>query len=179
MGQVDRAFSTSVELSIRQEAAPLRLVSALLIAFVIGALAQTPSAPVAIRGGVGPVLFLRFSPNGGELAVISGWGPVALFETSSYRRARTFITERAFCAAANCIGVVAYSPDGTRMATAEGTNGARVWNAVDRGEPIPTKGWILAVSELYALKTPVRVLQEPSGDIRAWDGRSSRPTANF
>jgi hypothetical protein len=48
----------------------MKFASAFLAVFVLGALAQTSSAPVVIKDGFGPVMFLRFSPNSGELARI-------------------------------------------------------------------------------------------------------------
>jgi len=115
---------------------------------------QSPSAPVVIKGAIGPVTFLRFSPNGGELARNSTFGPLGLSDTTVYRKARTF-----------SIGMrmVAYSPDGTKIATAEGRDGARVWDAAVRGKP--TKSSWLGVDEIYVLDTPLQVLQAPSAEI--------------
>jgi len=139
----------------------MKIVSAFLAVLVFGALAQTPSAPVVIKGGY-PVLFLRFSPNGGELVRLCAFGPVALFDTTSYRRARTFLTEIEHTPG---LMMVAYSPDGTRIATADGYGGARVWNAADPGRPMPKKGAsFFGVDELYVLDTPLQVLQAPGPD---------------
>ncbi len=120
----------------------------------LGVFLQTPSAPVVIKGGIGPVTFLRFSPNGGELARLSMFGPVALFDTTSYRKARTF-----------SIGMrmVAYSPDGTKIATAEGRDGARVWDAAVPGKPRKASGF--GIDEIYLLDTPLQVLQAPSAEL--------------
>jgi len=136
----------------------MKFVSAFLAVFVSGALAQTSSAPLIIKAGSGPVMFLRFSPNGGELARICAFGPVAMFDTTSYRRARTFLPEIEHTPE---LTGFAYSPDGTKIATAEGYRGARVWNAADPGKPIPKEQSILVVDELYVLDTPLRVLQAP------------------
>jgi hypothetical protein len=62
-------------------------------------------------------VFLRFSPDGRELARIPMFGPVRLSDTASYKKIRTFKVG---------MRMVAYSPDGTKLATAEGTDGARV-----------------------------------------------------
>lgn len=129
----------------------MKLVSALLTVFLLGALAQTPSATAIIKDGTGAVAFLRFSPDGRELARISQFGPVMLFDTNGYRKARTF-----------SIGMrmVAYSADGTKIATAEGRDGARVWDAADAGKPTRNS----VVDEVRLLDTPLRVLQAPSQD---------------
>ncbi len=144
----------------------MKFVSVFLAVFVFGALAQTPSAPVVIKSEFGPVMFLRFSPNGGELARLCGFGPVALFDTTTYRRARTFLTEIEHTPS---LMMVAFSPDGARIATAEGRNGARVWNAADPGKPdrahvyrLNGSRFWLSVDELYVLDTPLRVLQAPT-----------------
>lgn len=114
---------------------------------------QSPSAPVVIRGGTGPVTFLRFSPNGGELARLCAFGPVALFGTNGYRKVRTFPTG---------MRMVAYSPDGTKIVTAEGRDGARVWDAAVTGNP--TKPSVLGGDDTYLLDTPLQVLQAPSAE---------------
>ncbi len=66
--------------------------------------------------------------------------------------------------------MVAYSRDGSRIATAEGIDGARVWDAAVPGKPhqlFPQHGdWMarLGADEFYLLDTPLRVLQAPSRD---------------
>jgi WD40 repeat protein len=137
----------------------VKFVSAFLAVFVSGALAQTPSAPVVIKDECTWVLSLEFSPNGGELARFCFGYEVALIDTTSYRRARTFLTETEHTPQ---LQGFAYSPDGTMIATAEGRNGARVWNAADPGKPLPKEKSISFVYELYALETPLRVLQAPT-----------------
>lgn len=113
---------------------------------------QSTGAPVLIKGGIGPVTFLRFSPRGDELARVSMFGPVALFDTTTYRKARTFPIG---------MRMVAYSPDGTTIVTAEGRDGARVWDVAVRGKP--TKG--SGADKVYLLDTPLQVLQEPSAEM--------------
>lgn len=147
---------------------PIKFVSAFLAVFVLGGLAQTSSAPVVIRDEFGPVMLLRFSPNGGELVRMCAFGPVALFDTTSYRRARTF---RAEIEHTPELTGFAYSPDGTKIATAEGYRGARIWNAADPGKPDRasvyrpdgSRFW-LSVDALYVLDIPLLVLQAPMGD---------------
>jgi WD40 repeat protein len=129
----------------------MKLVSAFLAVLVSGCLTQTPHPAAVIRDGTGAVLFLRFSPDGGELARICQFGPVMLFDANGYRKARTFSVG---------MRMVAYSPDGTRIATAEGTDGARVWSAASGGQPMPKS----IVDELSLLDAPLRVLQAPSQD---------------
>ena len=72
-------------------------------------------------------VFLRFFPSGKELARIPQFGPVVLSDTTDYKKARTFSVG---------MRMVAYSPDGTKIATAEGTDGARVWDAAVQGKRI-------------------------------------------
>ena len=135
----------------------MKFVSAFLAVFVFGALAQTPSAPVVIKGECGIVTGLHFSPNGGELARFCFGGPVALFDTTSYRKARTFLTEMEHTPELRQLG---YSPDGTMIVTVQGYDGAQVWDAADPGKPIPKEDFVL--DKLYALDTPLRILQAPS-----------------
>jgi WD40 repeat protein len=107
-----------------------------------------------IKDGFGSVIFLRFSPNGQELARVCMFGPVMLLDTASYKKARTFPLE---------MRMVAYSPDGTRIATAEGTDGARIWDAAPQGKRMPKETEVL-VEQLYQLENPVHVLEPPSRD---------------
>lgn len=97
-------------------------------------------------------VFLRFSPSGRELARIPQFGPVILSDTTDYKKARTFPVG---------MRMVAYSPDGTKMATAEGTDGARVWDAAVQGKRVPG-----APGEIYVLETPLQVLEAPSKDSK-------------
>jgi WD40 repeat protein len=131
------------------------IVNLLLLAVLAsGSMAQTPSETTVIKNGIGPVFFLRFSPSGRELARICQFGPVELFDTSTYNKARTFPVG---------MRMVAYSADGTRIATAEGTDGARVWDAAAPGRRIPDSPQMV-VGELHLLETPLQVLQAPSRD---------------
>jgi WD40 repeat protein len=132
--------------------------------FVFDASAQTASDSVVIKDWCPWVLSLEFSPNGGELARRCFGYAVALYDTSSYRRARTFLTETEHTPE---LREFAYSPDGTVIATVEGSY-VRLWNAADPGKPIPKEELILVkaksnwvVDELYALDTPLRVLEAP------------------
>jgi WD40 repeat protein len=148
---------------------PVKFVSAFLAVFVFGALAQTPSAPVVIKDECTWVLSLEFSPNGSELARFCFGYAVALYDTTNYRRARTFLTETEHTP--ELLGF-AYSPDGTVMVTVQGGYGVLVWNAADPGKLIPKEESILVkeksilvVDELYALGTPLRVLEaRPRGN---------------
>jgi WD40 repeat protein len=144
----------------------MKFVSAFLavLAFVFGALAQTTSAPVVIKDGCGMVLFLEFSPNGGELARFCFGYEVVLLDTTSYRRARTFLSETEHTRE---LQAFAYSPDGTSIATVLG-NSAQVWNAADPGKPVPKEKSISDVYALYSLDTPLRVLEvhNRSGDYK-------------
>ena len=121
---------------------------------------KTPS-PLAevIRTIGGSVVFLRFSPTGRELAVVTQFGPgPILFDTASYSTARTFPIG---------MRMVAYSPDGTRIATAEGNDGSRIWDAAPKGRPLPIDPQLrltLHLDQLLQLDTPLQVLQLPSRD---------------
>lgn len=135
------------------------IVGAGLFAFACGAspgqspsAAPTPNATPVLKDGTGAVLFLRFSPDGRELARTCQFGPVLLYDTSGYRKARTFP-----------VGMwsVAYSPDGTKIATAEGRDGARVWDAAAAGKPRPN-----SMLDTHLLDAPLRVLQTPSQDSK-------------
>ena len=113
--------------------------------------AQKPGVIPIITGNGASVLFLRFSPDGGELARVTQFFPVMLMDANGYRKARTFPVG---------MRMVAYSPDGTKIATAEGRDGARVWKANDAGEPMQGPG----AAEVRLLNTPLEVLQTPSQD---------------
>jgi WD40 repeat protein len=132
-------------------------------------LAQIPSAPVAIKDECTWVLSLEFSPNGGELARFCFGYAVALYDTTNYRRARTFLTETEHTPE---LEGFAYSPDGTVIVTVQGGYGVLVWNAADPGKLIPKEesilrreNSILVVDELYALGTPLQVIEaRPRGN---------------
>jgi len=121
--------------------------------------AERPVNPTAtipkvsvIKDGFMMEVFLRFSPSGRELVRIPQFGPVILSDTANYKKARTFHLG---------MRMVAYSPDGTKMATAEGTDGARVWDAAIQGKRVPE-----APGEIYVLETPLQVLEAPSKDSK-------------
>jgi WD40 repeat protein len=123
--------------------------------FVFGALAQTATVPGVIKDECGMVLSLEFSPNGGELARFCfGYG-VVLLDTANYRRARKFLSEMEHTPE---LREFAYSPDGTIIATVLG-NSAQVWNAADPGKPVPKEKSLSDAYVLYALDTPLRVLE--------------------
>jgi WD40 repeat protein len=135
----------------------MKFVSAFLtiFGFVYGALAQTPSAPVVIKDECRIVLYLEFSPNGGELARFCFGYEVVLLDTTNYRRARTFLSETEHTPK---LREFAYSPDGTIIATVLGDS-AQVWNAADQGKPVPKEKSISDMYALNALGTPLRVLE--------------------
>jgi WD40 repeat protein len=121
--------------------------------------AERPDGPTAsipkvsvIKDGFVMEVFLRFSPSGRELVRIPQFGPVILSDTTNYKKARTFSVG---------MRMVAYSADGTKMATAEGTDGARVWDALVQGKRVQE-----APGELYVLETPLQVLESPSKDSK-------------
>lgn len=142
---------------------------ALLALLSPGAVGQTPNlSETVIVSCFAPVTFLRFSPDGRELVRVCGVafrGPkmAVLFDTGNYNKARTF---------PNGLRVVAYNPSGTRMATAETEDGARVWDSTLPGTgfhprhpwsgPRPIPAGVLA--EKYVMETPLHVLEAPSRD---------------
>ena len=142
----------------------MKLVRGLLptFLFAFGAYAQTPSAPAVIKDECRMVLSLEFSPNGGELARLCFGYEVVLLDTTSYRRARTFLSETEYTPT---LRELAYSPDGTIIATVLGSS-AEVWNAADPGKLLPEEKSISDMYVLYALDTPLKVLEvhHRSGD---------------
>ena len=99
---------------------------AVLALLVPGAVAQQSGPATVITGGFASAYFVRFSPDGRELVRVNLFGPAMLFDTGNYNKARTFPVE---------LRMVAYSPDGSRIATAEGRDGARVWDSALQGKP--------------------------------------------
>src|ERR1700722_469137 len=99
------------------------LVALSLIALLspAGAGPRNGSDETVLQRCHGPVTFLRFSPDGRNLARVCGVafrGPkvATMFDTRNYSSTRTF---------SNGLRVVAFSPDGARVATAETEDGAR------------------------------------------------------
>lgn len=140
----------------------MKLSTPSFVFLVSVAWAQTPTAPIVIKGGQGDcflVAFLRFSPDGRELVRGCASGPVAMFDTKTYRRARTFLPEIEHTPE---LTDLAYSPDGRIIATTRGWGGTFIWNAADPGKPVGGKtAAFLGVDELYALDTPMRTLEPP------------------
>ena len=142
----------------------MKLVTAFLALLLSGGFAQTSTAPLVVQGeGCFMVAFLEFSPDGGELARGCRFGPIEMFDTASYKKARTFLPEIDHTPELTGFD---YSPDGTTIATARGHSGAVIWKAADPGRPVPPDGKPLrpffGVDEVYALEKPLHVL-EPSG----------------
>ncbi len=118
--------------------------------------AAESGAPDVVKNGMGAVAFLRFSPNGKELVRICQFGGVEIFDTDGYDKMRTFSVG---------MRMVAFSADGTRIATAEGTDGARVWDAALPGKLMAgAKG--AGIQEVRVLDVPLKVLQAPSAATR-------------
>ena len=117
--------------------------------------ATSPAEQIVIKGdAAGPPVFLAFSPDGKELALLSMWGH-ALIDTSSWNKARRFEVG---------IRMLAYSPDGGTLATAEGTDGARLWNAADPGGPASQPAD--AERAMDILSDSTRVLLTPAQSAR-------------
>ena len=128
---------------------PRRSTIALLILISAGGMMRAaPQAVEIIKNGFGQVGFLRFSPGGRELARVCAFGRPMLFDTTGYAKARTFPIE---------LRMVAYSLDGKLIATAEGTDGARVWDASAPGRP-------MFPGAPSVVEAPLHVLQAPSTD---------------
>jgi WD40 repeat protein len=131
-----------------------RALAAVVFASAAIAAAEPGKAPTFVGHGMGPVSFLRFSPDGKELVRICQFGGVEMLATGGFDRMRTFEIG---------MRMVAFDPDGTRLATAEGTDGARVWDAMLPGKAVPAADtpapW---VREVRVLETPLKVLETKS-----------------
>jgi hypothetical protein len=133
-------------------------------ALALGALAQSTSTPVVIkREACFAAMSLAFSPDGCELAQPCGFAPIEMFDTTNYRKARTFRSQIDYTP--DLTGF-AYSADGKTMVTVRPIIGAEIWNAADPGKPVPPENGesfksFYGVDELYALDKPLRVLEEP------------------
>lgn len=162
---------------------------------------RLPTSPAILQGNGGAQVFVRWSPDGKELAAISQFGPVILYDASTFKLARTF-----------SIGMrmITYSHDGALIATAEGTDGARVWDASNPGTPVsipprdspgsPYRG----LDHVCVLDRPRAVLLEPNrerkervfwadfstdglhlltaqatGQVKVWDTQSWRLEQDF
>lgn len=99
--------------------------------------------------GFGWCLNLSFSPDQKELFRSHAFGQV-MTDTTSWKKARVFNIG---------IRMMAYSPDGKLLATAEGTDGARIWNAADPGKR--QKESPDGLLEISVLEKPRRVLLAP------------------
>jgi WD40 repeat protein len=123
--------------------------------------AASAASPTVIKsGGFIGVVALQFSPKGDELARVCAFRPVALFDTARYGKARTFLPELEHTPE---LSSLAYSPDGAMIATARGWDGALIWDAHDLGKARDSKERaFFHVDELYALETPLRVLEVPA-----------------
>ncbi|MEJ2246158.1 MAG: hypothetical protein P8Y80_08820 [Acidobacteriota bacterium] len=100
-------------------------------------------------------VYLQFSPDGKELARLPQFGMVHLSDTSNYsNKIRSFEIG---------MRMVNYSSDGRKIVTAEGTDGARVWDAGLKG----TRFKNAKIDELYILDTPLKILETPSRDQSA------------
>lgn len=97
-------------------------------------------------------VYLKFSPDGKELARLPQFGMPYLSDTSNYsNKVRSFQIG---------MRMVDYSSDGSKIVTAEGTDGARVWDARATGKQLKYAN----IDELFILDTPLKVLETPSRD---------------
>jgi WD40 repeat protein len=133
----------------------MKVVVSLTVVAVLSAmsLAEEPPVTQVVKNGMGAVHFLRYSPNGKELVRICQFGGVEIFDVQGYDKIRTFDIG---------MRMVAFSADGTRIATAEGTDGARVWDAAQPGKPFPE---VLPkdgpYKQVLVLDVPLKVLEKP------------------
>ena len=65
----------------------MRYIATFVLCVVLAAAgtAQEGNRPRVLRNGTDAVAFLRFSPDGRYLARICQTGPVAIFETATYK----------------------------------------------------------------------------------------------
>ena len=116
--------------------------------------------------GFGWLNYVCHSPDQKELSRVAAFGDV-ISEIASWKKHRGFDVG---------IRMVAYSPDGTTMATAEGNDGARIWKTADRGTPVTSTASELG--EITVLTNPVHVLLTPAqskGENKC-SGRAYSPT---
>lgn len=143
----------------------MNFVATFLAIFLLYGFAQTPRTPIVIKGeGCFSVVFLEFSPDGKELARGCAFGPIEMFDTATYTKARTFRAEIEYTPE---LTGFAYSPDATTIAISRGRGGAVVWDAADPGTPVRGEGGPLkpfyGVDEVNALEKPLHVLEPPAG----------------
>lgn len=145
----------------------IKFLGALILVLGLGTLPEASTAPVVIHSGCPLSVSLQFSPSGGELACICAFNPVRLLDTNNFRKARTFLPEVQHTPE---LASLSYSPDGKLIATARGWAGALIWNAADPGKPKPELKSFFGVDELYALETPLLVVESPA-IVRGPEGR--------
>lgn len=166
-----RSSGTFRAMTFRPARPFLTFIGAWILVLGLGAFPQTPTDPVVIHSSGMLVMFLQFSPSGGELARLCGFGPVRMFDTANYHKARTFLPEVEHTPE---LASLAYSPDGKLIATAQGWSGALLWNAADSGKPKPEAAHFFGVDELYVLDTPSYVLIAPHSSSRGPQDPESR-----
>ncbi len=135
----------------------VKFLGALILVLGLSAFAEASIPPEVIRGPFFWVVSLQFSPGGGELMRMCLFNAVTLFDTANYRKARTFLPEIQHTPGLTSLS---FSPDGRLIATAE-EGRALIWNAADPGQPNPEQSSFFGVDALYALETPLRVLEAP------------------
>lgn len=144
------------------------------------AIALILKAPFATSAAE-PVRAVAYRPGGGLLAIARG-AQVVLANPESMTKVV------ALSADGRAINALAWSPDGTRLAAAEGVPGVegvvRVWSVGTKGEDVGDVGeWVGQSDSLYGIAfTPdARHLMTCGYDrlIQKWDVASGRPLAPF